>query len=343
MIHNNKVFILLLLLFFVIFGSLLVVVSLEAEKLDSLRSDYKKAKKDLLQLDQDLSFDANLESDLTVASGELQQVVDLFNDQKNIWTSFLSRDSNIYISHKSQSAAAVNANLERLFTTLTSRCKNNRIDLSQTSALIYSQGLQNTERKQFGFGFSSYIGFWPSFSNEEANKLDIQGKIIKEIIDILSACTTEQQMITLNYIKRESVGRTDDKHIGIDKIDIVRPKLLLREKNILNSFLFEVSFMGITENARSFINNLRPPFSVRKFKVNRVDSVENELSTNLNGNTESNEEILPIIRDIKSIFTFTFEYIYDVNLDADFLLQELEAESAESDYKNFLNVFRESL
>ena len=62
---------------------------------------------------------------------------------------------------------------------------------------------------KYGFGLSSYDGFWPSFSKQEAKLLGVQGKIIALMIEYLANSSNEKYSITLVQIQRESVGSED--------------------------------------------------------------------------------------------------------------------------------------
>ena len=66
------------------------------------------------------------------------------------------------------------------------------------------------------FGLSSYDGFWPSFSKQEAKLLGAQSKIISMMIEYLANSSDEKYGITLVQIQRESAGSEDSNHIGDD-------------------------------------------------------------------------------------------------------------------------------
>ena len=155
----------------------------------------------------------------------------------------------------------------------------------------------------------------PSFNREEANLLDIQSKIIKEIVEALSSSGSSEQSIELDYIKRESVGPTDKNFIGRDLVTLPDSKFLLRKEGFIDTFCFEISFTGITENARSFINQLSPPFSVRKIHVKRKGDLQNNVQSSTFDDVQDDDSILPIIRDIKSTFNIHLEYVKNVNFE----------------------------
>ena len=94
------------------------------------------------------------------------------------------------------------------------------------------------------------------------------------------------QLLELEYIKREAVGKTDKKYIASDQVGIISNPItftLFSSRGVIQVSNF---FVGRTENARSFINQLRPPFSVRKIEAIRT--------TNYNDNN---------IEDFKSLST----------------------------------------
>ena len=344
--NNNKYFFITLIFLFIVFTSISVLSYLKKSNVNDIINANNSTRAKLVALEDKLALHKSLESDLKIAEGEHKKLIDSFRKQKNFRSDILSDNTNIYLNHKEKSAPSINANLVRLYTTLSSRCENNHIKLNNAQdAPMAPQQNAAKHTAECGFGFTSYNGFWPSFSLEEANKIDIQGKIIKEIVDKLAGSTVDGQSISLKYIRRESVGSIDQKHIGTDEVSKPNPKLLLRQKGLIDTLFFEVSFSGRTENARSFMNQLRSPFSVRKFTANR-STQENEATNSFLGSSKisSTDEILPIIRNIESTFIFSIEYICKIYLDTDDFTKKLKSRNSEDDrFIGFLNNFSSNL
>ena len=194
--------------------------------------------------------------------------------------------------------------------------------------------------ESFGFGFKSYDGFWPSFDKEEANTIYIQSKIVKEIVQYYLS-SFDSESTNLISIKRESAGSTDSLHIQDDLFYPKSELSSLRSSNLLKSYLFEISFSGKTKNCRTFINQLLPPFSLRTLQVKRKTSNIEQSQINFFESTSNNSDsdILPIIRDISSIFTLEIEYVYDVSKDlSSWLTQELSQLGYANNSLELLNV-----
>jgi hypothetical protein len=316
MIKKNKGFLLLNIIALLVLVILLIYLFLVSKDLESMSKDFKELTADLSEVKTELFLENSLEDDLNLALAENELLLDRFKFHKNFWDNYLNPAENIFISHQAQSASGVNAYLSRLLPSLRNRCITNGVKLNFPNAQIIGDEL--TKRKEFGFGFSAYNGFWPSFDKTEAALIEIQAKIINQIVDSLASSTTDGQHIELVHIKREAVGVTDKKYIGNDLIDSISDSLLLRTSSLVQSYRFQVSFVGRTENARSFINQLRLPLSVRKIEALRAS--EDNLSNNTKfvqfdnaKSTDATEsDILPIIRDIKTRFIIDLEYIYEI-------------------------------
>ena len=155
--------------------------------------------------------------------------------------------------------------------------------------------------------------FGQVFDREESNSLLKQAKVIKELCEFLLDSFEATESFNLISIKRESAGDEDRKHIGENQYLPSSEVKLLRSSGLLDSYVFEVVFTGKTQNCRSFINQLRSPYSLRTFKVERPSAVNTQTGINFfeKSSNPGQTDILPIIRDITSTFTIVVEYIFD--------------------------------
>jgi len=97
-------------------------------------------------------------------------------------------------------------------------------------------------------------------------------------------------------------------------------------KNV-KSLLFEVKFLGKTNQARTFLNQLRPPYCIINFSsFRKTEDKSNELDDGFISSSRADKktDILPIIHDIDSQFTFVFEYIYRIDYSTEKLFQALK-------------------
>ena len=111
---------------------------------------------------------------------------------------------------------SVNADITRLFTTLRSRCAAAEVGLPAGASKSPTIGFGENNAKpknNYGFGFSSYDGFWPSFTSEEAKILGIQAKIVKELVEFITQSSTDSQSLSIVEILREPAGKIDTNHI----------------------------------------------------------------------------------------------------------------------------------
>jgi hypothetical protein len=281
--------------------------------LENLYDQTEKQTEDLVEIKNKLFLENSLEGDLDLATSETKILLDRFKSHKNYWEHFLNPLDNIYHTHVPQSASGVNAYLNRLLPNLKNRCITNGVKLVANNTTVF--GDESAKRKEFGFGFSAYNGYWPSFDKAEASLIEIQAKIVNQIIDALVSSTVDGQLLELEFIKREAVGITDQKYIASDLIGNISNQLLLRNSPHVGSYRFQISFVGRTENARSFINQLRPPFSVRKIEAIRTTNHSENAIEDFNSLSTADvgaSDILPIIRDIKTRFIIDLEYVYEI-------------------------------
>ena len=313
MIKKHKGFLLVNLCALLVFVLSLIYYFIRENELENLYEKTEKQLEDLVEIKTKLFLENSLEGDLALATSENKILLDRFKTHTNYWEHFLNPLDNVYLTHSPQSASGVNAFLNRLLPNLKNRCITNGVKPIANNTAVF--GDEAARNKEFGFGFSAYSGYWPSFDKTEASLIEIQAKIVNQIIDALASSTMDGQLLELEFIKREAAGVTDKKYIASDLVGNISNQLLLRSSPLLESFRFQLSFVGRTENARSFINQLRPPFSVRKIEAIRTTNYNentiddfNSLSTADNGASD----ILPIIRDIKTRFIIDLEYVYGI-------------------------------
>ena len=318
------------------FVILLIYKSGISEEIDNKKAEIQRAIRLQKEYVEELSIYSNLTNDFTRAQSELKQLATIEKQQRLFWKKILNPRENHMVKWKDSSAESVNADITRLFSSLRARCRSKEIELPSTANKSPTIGFGSANRKpenNYGFGFSSYDGFWPSFTREEAKILGVQAKIIKEIVEILSQSVSDFSDLTLIEILRESAGEVDRKHIKEDLLSLgAQRKLLLRSGGGIESLAFKVSINGQSSHARTFINQLKPPFMLRNFTVKREIKMEQEVEKNLDfvpnpfGGTVEEQSVpqsqtKPIVRDTSSEFVFLIEYITEISNDLQALFE----------------------
>lgn len=338
-----KRFFLIFSLPILIFCTLICLCLIKSNELDLFSKNLNGYQKELFQLRTDLNSEMLFSSDLNIAQGEWEHWSELGKRNIIFWNEFLNTPNNLHTTHTPKSSSAISTDINKLLSSLNRSCKGKNVKFDIQNQLENSfLATPDQVVESFGFGFKSYDGFWPSFDKEEANTIYIQSKIVKEIVQYYLS-SFDSESTNLISIKRESAGNTDSLHI---QDDLFYPKSKfssLRSSNLLKSYLFEISFSGKTKNCRTFINQLLPPFSLRSLQVKRktsnIDQTQNNFFESTSNNTDS--DILPIIRDISSIFTLEIEYVYDVSKDlTSWLTQELSQLGYAHDSLELLNVLK---
>lgn len=300
---------------FLILVTLLVLAITLSNEIESKTSNIENIQKELQFVSSDLDIEKLFSNDLKLASDELKIWLNRGAKQSNFWDEFIQKDTNIVLDHSSKSSSVVNTEITKLISYLrrTFDNRNVKLGISQINEqLIAYSNLEN--EKKYGFGFTAYDGFWPSFDKKEANTILIQAKIVKEMCDFLLDSFEDGETFTLISIKRESAGKEDLKHIGENLYQNNNIIKSLRDGGLVSSYLFEISFIGKSKNCRTLINQLRAPYTLRNLHVSRQGSEETENRINnpvVNGQ-DNESDILPIIRDITSKFTLEVEYVYDI-------------------------------
>ncbi len=186
-------------------------------------------------------------------------------------------------------------------------------------------GLESEEKE--GFGFSGYEKSWPTISDEEARRLLMQKLILEDLLDALitSHAKDDESAGPLEFLglRREPVGEKDSGRIGAEAISAeALRELFVKRQGKIDTYAFEVSFLGRTRALRAFLANLHRPFLIRDVKVARAEKDEGGFSSgpSLFDDPGSGEtEHLPIIQDVNSEFTVLVEYVLAVHLDFDLL------------------------
>jgi len=289
---------------------------------------------EIIEIEANLEIEKLFANDLNLASQDFKNLTNRVITQKKFWNEFVNLDSNIVINHEIKSSSGVNTEINKLLSFLNRAFDSRKIKLgfSNLSEPNFFNP-SNQQPKRYGFGFTAYDGFWPSFDKKEANDLLKQAKIIKEICEFLLDSFDLNENFSLYTIKRETAGLEDNKHIGDNLYTKNSGTHLLRDTGLVQSYVFEISFTGKTQNCRSFINQLRPPYTLRSLKVERnvLLDVENRQDS-FEESTQSNEtDILPIIRDITSTFTVVAEYVFEGPVDVQSLIQNDLTEGFDED------------
>ena len=229
------------------------------EKLDKL----KNLSRSIIQSSTDLKTEKLFANELNLVSADLVDLSTRAKSQKKFWDEFISKDLNIVSNHTSQSSSSVNTEINKLLSFLNRSFENRKVKLGFNKVNNLNLfATESTQANRYGFGFAAYDGFWPSFDRKESNNLLMQAKVIKELCEFLLDSYEIKESFDLLSIKRESAGDEDSKHIGENQY-IANPQIkLLRNSGLIDSYIFEVVFTGKTQNIRSFINQLRPPYSL---------------------------------------------------------------------------------
>lgn len=312
----------------VVFATLAILSSGISDDIEEVTTDIQREWSNQTFTQEELSSFQNLDSDSELSLLELSSLANVEKKQSIFWKNILNSRENHMSKWSRKSAESVNADITRLFTSLRSRCLSAEIELPVSSSKSPTIGFGDANKRpenNYGFGFSAYDGFWPSFSEEEAKTLGVQAKIVKEMVEFITQSTIESQKLTIVQILREAAGKIDLTHIENDELTIgVEKQLLLREEGKLSSLVFLITIKGQSRHARNFMNKLRPPFMLRNLTVRR-DLVEAEPSRVVNDFTPNpfgdsgedftppKKESLPIVKDVNSEFSFLIEYITEIN------------------------------
>jgi hypothetical protein len=292
--------------------------------IEMTQNSISKELKSIINLEQELLLYDGLKNEIDAGKNDLIELSKIEKKQSRFWNNILNTEENIYYNANDKSSESINADLTKLYSRLRENCEENNIMFEQETSNNEFSGFGETAKDSetnYGFGLSSYDGFWPSFTKTEAKLLGIQGEIISTMIEYLGNSSDEKYPIKLLEITREPVGKEDAQHIGDDKLsDPNYEDKLVRYGDKIKSYAFSISFQSHTSHARSFINQLRSPFLVRDFKVTRSSALDDLGNTSDEASPFGDKTVqanlqLPIVKDVDSKFTLLIEYVYTIDRD----------------------------
>ena len=299
----------------IIFLCIVVLIIIQNNDNEVKILDINKLQKQTNELKEKLEIQKLFSNDLNFAKSELNIWTDRGSKQSKFWKDFVNPELNIALAHTPQSSSSVNTEINKLLSYLRRNFENRNIKLGRpTKGEFFNDFSNPSPPKKYGFGFSMYDGFWPSFDKKEANTILLQAKIIKELCEFLIGSFAPNESFRILSIKREPAGTEDLKHIQENQYSSGSNARMLRDSGLVSSYAFQVSFTRKTSNCRTFINQLRSPYSLRSLKVERQEDGESEnIPVSQDETTENLEtSLLPIIRDITSVFSLDIEYIFEV-------------------------------
>ena len=310
----------------IIFVTLLILSFVTKNNNEVKVKELNDLQKQLISITKELEIEELFSGDLNLANVDLRSLSQRYNKQKKFWDEFINKDLNLAQAHTAKSSSSVNTEINKLLSYLTRTFDGRNIKFGNSFSNELAPFAPESQKvKNFGFGFAAYDGFWPSFNKDEANIIFIQAKIIKELCDFLLGSFDPGESFSLLSIRREPAGEEDKKFIGETLYANTSQCYLLRDSKLVDSYVFELSFTGKTKNCRTFINQLRPPYCLRSLRVQRQDledSDKQQISMSTQ-ETSMRSEILPIIRDITSVFTLVVEYAHGAKTN---VLQEVSTE-----------------
>jgi hypothetical protein len=335
-IKQNSLFIAVNIVSIILFFTLLYISLGFMNNTEESLKKIHATNNDLSEIHIDKNDHRHIKSDYKEVQSDLATLSSIEKNLTNFTNYLLNENENVRDKWSSKSAESVNASITRLYSRLRKKCRNSFISLpqsttnSQSTDLFQSSALSETD-DSFGFSFSAYDGFWPSFTADEARKLGVQSEIVNEMIDHLSLCTDFNHTIEIISIKRESVGLIDQANIGADNLELsnIEP-LLLRNLDDIESYVFKLTLNTQTIPLRKFINKLRPPFLLREILINPVEenSGNNFDQTSFepdpfSTNTIPEEKFVPIVSKVDSRVEIVLEYVIESKRDLTNIIQLL--------------------
>ena len=332
--RENLLLVIFLFIGISVFSVLFYLILEKTEQTELIGKEIESEQNKQSTIREELASYENLSMDLKFCLEELALLGNLEKKQNIFWNNITNPRENLLTKWSEKTAEAVNADITRLFTTLRSRCKSAKIDLPSNVSKAPKIGFGAINKKpenNYGFSFTSYDGFWPSFSKDEAKKLGVQAKIVKELVEFITLSSIESQKLSIIEIQREYAGSVDQKYIENDQLNIGSDKtFLLRDHTNVKSLAFRVTLKGQSSHARKFINQLRPPFMLRKIDVKRElpenvplkvvdDFIPNPFGDPGVTQPKPTQESLPIVKDVNSEFSFLIEYITSAQRDIELL------------------------
>ena len=327
-IKQNPLFITVNIVSTILFFTLLYISFGFMNSTEALLKKVHSTTNDLVEIHNDKNNYRHILSDYKEAQSDLATLSSIEKDLHNFTNYLLNENENVRDKWSSKSAESVNASITRLYSRLRKICRNSFILLPQNTLNSQSTNLflppdSSETDDSFGFSFTAYDGFWPSFSVNEARKLGVQSEIVKEMIEYLSVCTDLNHTIEIISIQREAVGEIDKANIGEDNLNLssIEP-LLFRNFDEIESYVFRITLNTQTIPLRKFINKLRPPFLLRQIFINPVEEtagsglLQNSFELDpFNTDTKSEDKFVPIVSKVDSRVEIVLEYVTESNRD----------------------------
>ena len=164
-IRSNKLFFISLVTSLTLFAALQFVSCNSSSNIDIIVSEIEKKERLINELTNEISIFNGLSEDFQKAKDNLIELAEVEKSQQRFWSNIVVNTENIYSNWSRKSSAGINADITRLFTTLRNLCSSNNISVesdSQNNINSFTP-VPKEKSKKYGFGLSSYDGFWPSF------------------------------------------------------------------------------------------------------------------------------------------------------------------------------------
>jgi hypothetical protein len=338
---QNLLYILLFTGASTIFIVLLALSFSYSEATEELISDINSLHVEKDDLTTNISSFGHIEIDHEASISDLSKLASKEKDLLNFLNYLVNSKENVSSKWDSKSAESVNASLTRLFSRLRKKCKDSNIilpsDLSQVSdSSPFSSSGTGSKDSAFGFSFSAYDGFWPSFSANEARQIGVQSEIVKSLVDAITLSSDGNHSIEILSLQRENVGDIDKANIGLDLIDLSGLEtILLRQVDGVESYVFRITVKIQTFSLRKLINKLRPPFLLREVSISPVEDTASSSSSSDNSfeldpfNTDpvKEEKFIPIVSKVDSKVDIVVEYIVDADRNLQDIYENLKFSS----------------
>jgi hypothetical protein len=342
-VKQNLIIILLFSIAVIIFGCLLTLSFSLSNSSEELISDIKNLRIERDDIASQILSYGHIKADKESSSSDLASLATKEKDLSNFLSYLFNAKENVSSKWDSKSAESVNASLTRLFSRLRKSCNDKNIllptnaDEAAGSVPFANPGANNKE-VSFGFSFSAYDGFWPSFTVYEARQIGIQSEIVKNLVDAITLSTDANHSIEIISLQRESVGDIDKVNISADQIDLSRvDSVLLRQIDGIESYVFQVTLKIQTSSLRKFVNKLRPPFLLREISISPIDGdvisppIESSFDLDpFSTNPEDDKKFLPIVSKVDSKVDIIVEYITKAERNLQNIFQKTETLSESS-------------
>ena len=324
-IKNNQLFVILQILLLIVFSGLIFYNFMLEESSQKLKEEVEQNVRTINVFESELENLKYLDVDFPNALQDNYKLAKLSLKIKNLSNSLVNLKENHKTKLGNKTPSQVNADMIRLFTYLRKKCNSAFVSLPTLGEEFSRNAFASpTESKLFGFGFSCYDGFWPSFSTAEVSRISLQISIARELIENLCTAAAKESPIEIISLKREAAGSTDTQFIKDDLLEQIDYKdFLLQQDGLIKSEAFELKFKCDTATARRFLNQLRPPFLLRNLSVDRmIDSYEEVDSqttlspfNTLDISQEKAVSYDSVAGETVSEFTLLLEYLLEIKMD----------------------------